>query len=321
MALVTGDGVVLAVNAGVPALASQIGPALSEEQARRAAAALAVDDDLPVALSAPAVPPPQGARVNLDFWTAPLGVNVCGTWLANAQAAGLDTGVHSHGDGLIYIHPFTAAEAGNHATLGLFLERGKWKATQDTQPFVLYSGVLKSLAIKLSKICNDLRLLASGPRAGLHEITLPAMQPGSSIMPGKVNPVIPEVMNQICFRIIGNDLTVTMAAEAGDVRSIAGDADQTMAVLVGLAPHRSAHPAPVHDAMAQVAQRQDRAVNEGNDLGQPSQAGRDPAAVLLGELLRLVHAAARRNGENHFARGGIDGPDIASIGLRIAVEF
>ena len=92
------------------------------------------------------------------------------------------------------------------------------EATQDTQPFVLYSGVLKSVAIKLSKICNDLRLLASGPRAGLHEITLPPMQPGSSIMPGKVNPVIPEVMNQICYRIIGNDLTVTMAAEAGQLQ-------------------------------------------------------------------------------------------------------
>lgn len=92
------------------------------------------------------------------------------------------------------------------------------EATQDTQPFVLYSSVLKSVAIKLSKICNDLRLLASGPRAGLHEILLPAMQPGSSIMPGKVNPVIPEVMNQICFRIIGNDLVVTLAAEAGQLQ-------------------------------------------------------------------------------------------------------
>jgi aspartate ammonia-lyase len=92
------------------------------------------------------------------------------------------------------------------------------EATQDTQPFVLYSGVLKSLAIKLSKTCNDLRLLASGPRAGLHEILLPAMQPGSSIMPGKVNPVIPEMMNQICYRIIGNDLVVTMAAEAGQLQ-------------------------------------------------------------------------------------------------------
>jgi len=92
------------------------------------------------------------------------------------------------------------------------------EATQDTQAFVLYSSALKSLAIKLSKICNDLRLLSSGPRAGLHEINLPAMQPGSSIMPGKVNPVIPEVVNQVCFRVIGSDLTVTMAAEAGQLQ-------------------------------------------------------------------------------------------------------
>ena len=92
------------------------------------------------------------------------------------------------------------------------------EATQDTQPFVLYSSVLKSLAIKLSKICNDLRLLSSGPRAGLNEINLPRMQPGSSIMPGKVNPVIPEVVNQVCFRAIGNDLAVTLAAEAGQLQ-------------------------------------------------------------------------------------------------------
>ena len=92
------------------------------------------------------------------------------------------------------------------------------EATQDTQSYVLYSSVLKSLAIKLSKICNDLRLLSSGPRAGLHEINLPAMQPGSSIMPGKVNPVIPEVVNQVCFRVIGSDLTVSMAAEAGQLQ-------------------------------------------------------------------------------------------------------
>jgi aspartate ammonia-lyase len=92
------------------------------------------------------------------------------------------------------------------------------EATQDTQAFVLYSSVLKCLAIKLSKMCNDLRLLASGPRAGLHEINLPAMQPGSSIMPGKVNPVIPEVVNQVCFKAIGNDLAVTLAAEAGQLQ-------------------------------------------------------------------------------------------------------
>jgi aspartate ammonia-lyase len=92
------------------------------------------------------------------------------------------------------------------------------EATQDTQAFVLYSSVLKSTAIKLSNICNDLRLLASGPRAGLAEINLPAKQPGSSIMPGKVNPVIPEVVNQVCFKAIGNDLVVTLAAEAGQLQ-------------------------------------------------------------------------------------------------------
>jgi len=91
------------------------------------------------------------------------------------------------------------------------------EATQDTGAFIMYSSALKRLAVKLSKICNDLRLLSSGPRAGLNEINLPKMQPGSSIMPGKVNPVIPEVVNQIAFKVIGNDLTVTMAAEAGQL--------------------------------------------------------------------------------------------------------
>jgi aspartate ammonia-lyase len=92
------------------------------------------------------------------------------------------------------------------------------EATQDTQAFVLYSSCMKSLAIKLSKVCNDLRLLSSGPRCGLHEINLPARQPGSSIMPGKVNPVIPEVVNMVCFRVIGSDLTVTLAAEGGQLQ-------------------------------------------------------------------------------------------------------
>src|SRR5262245_61910588 len=92
------------------------------------------------------------------------------------------------------------------------------EATADTGAFVQLSGVLKRCAVKLSKICNDLRLLSSGPRAGLGEINLPAMQPGSSIMPGKVNPVIPEVVNQVCFDIIGGDVTVTLAAEAGQLQ-------------------------------------------------------------------------------------------------------
>lgn len=92
------------------------------------------------------------------------------------------------------------------------------EATPDAGSSVMYSSTLKRLSVKLSKICNDLRLLSSGPRCGLNEINLPPMQPGSSIMPGKVNPVIPEVVNQICFRVIGNDLTVTLAAEAGQLQ-------------------------------------------------------------------------------------------------------
>lgn len=92
------------------------------------------------------------------------------------------------------------------------------EATQDAGAFVQLSGVLKRIAVKLSKTCNDLRLLSSGPQAGLNEINLPQRQAGSSIMPGKVNPVIPEVVNQIAFEVIGNDMTVTMAAEAGQLQ-------------------------------------------------------------------------------------------------------
>jgi len=92
------------------------------------------------------------------------------------------------------------------------------EATSDMGAFVTISSIQKRLAIKLSKICNDLRLLSSGPRAGLNEINLPAMQPGSSIMPGKINPVIPEAVNQTAFQVIGHDLTVTMAAEAGQLQ-------------------------------------------------------------------------------------------------------
>lgn len=91
------------------------------------------------------------------------------------------------------------------------------EATQDTGAFIMYSSAVKRLAVKLSKISNDLRLLSSGPRAGFNEINLPPMQPGSTIMPGKVNPVIPEVVNQIAFKVIGNDLTITIAAEAGQL--------------------------------------------------------------------------------------------------------
>lgn len=111
------------------------------------------------------------------------------------------------------------------------------EATSDAGAFVSLSSVLKRIAVKLSKICNDLRLLSSGPRAGLGEICIPAVQPGSSIMPGKVNPVIPEVVNQVAYQVIGHDLTVTFAAEAGQLQLnafepvIAFDILQSMAML------------------------------------------------------------------------------------------
>ena len=92
------------------------------------------------------------------------------------------------------------------------------EATQDVGAFVHLSGVLKRVAVKLSKICNDLRLLSSGPRAGFGEINLPAVQSGSSIMPGKINPVIPEVVSQVAYEVVGNDVTITMAAESGQLQ-------------------------------------------------------------------------------------------------------
>lgn len=91
------------------------------------------------------------------------------------------------------------------------------EATTDTSSMVSYSSAMKIIAIRLSKICNDLRLMSSGPRTGLSEIKLPSKQPGSSIMPGKINPVIPEVVNQVCFKVIGNDLTITLASEAAQL--------------------------------------------------------------------------------------------------------
>ncbi len=91
------------------------------------------------------------------------------------------------------------------------------EATNDTSSMVFYASALKMIALKVSKICNDLRILSSGPRAGLAEISLPPKQPGSSIMPGKVNPVIPEVVNQVCFKVISNDMTVSMASEAAQL--------------------------------------------------------------------------------------------------------
>src|SRR5271167_1181216 len=104
-------------------------------------------------------------------------------------------------------------------------------ATWDQQGFVVYSSALKSLAIKLSKISSDLILLTSGPRAGLYEINLPALQPGSSIMPGKVNPVMPEVMNLVAFRVMSNDYGVALAAQSGQLELNAYEPLAALAVI------------------------------------------------------------------------------------------
>src|SRR5581483_7367091 len=114
--------------------------------------------------------------------------------------------------------PLACAKLSDITGIRLVTASNLIEATQDCGAFVQLSGVLKRVAVKLSKTCNDLRLLSSGPRVGLNEINLPPMQAGSSIMPGKVNPVIPEVVNQIAFEVIGNDVTVSFAAEAGQLQ-------------------------------------------------------------------------------------------------------
>jgi len=132
----------------------------------------------------------------------------------NLGATAIGTGITAH--------PLYASTALRHLVeitgLPLSTAPNLIEATQDCGAFVQLSGVLKRIAVKLSKTCNDLRLLSSGPRSGFGEINLPAMQAGSSIMPGKVNPVIPEVVNQVAFEVFGNDLTVTFAAEAGQLQ-------------------------------------------------------------------------------------------------------
>jgi aspartate ammonia-lyase len=132
----------------------------------------------------------------------------------NMGATAIGTGINSHPDYARMVCEHLRKVTGIPVVTAANLV----EATQDCGAFVQLSGVLKRVAVKLSKTCNDLRLLSSGPRAGLNEINLPPMQAGSSIMPGKVNPVIPEVVNQIAFEAIGNDVTVSFAAEAGQLQ-------------------------------------------------------------------------------------------------------
>ena len=131
----------------------------------------------------------------------------------NMGATAIGTGINAEPAYIEKIVPTLSDVTGLDLTQSADLVDG----TQNLDSFVYASGIIKSAAVSLSKIANDLRLMSSGPRAGFNEINLPAMQNGSSIMPGKVNPVIPEVVNQIAFKVIGNDTTVTMAAEAGQL--------------------------------------------------------------------------------------------------------
>jgi aspartate ammonia-lyase len=132
----------------------------------------------------------------------------------NLGATAIGTGINAHPEYAALARKHLSEVTGiSYMTAGNLVE-----ATQDAGAFVQLSGVLKRVAVKLSKVCNDLRLLSSGPRTGFGEINLPAVQAGSSIMPGKVNPVIPEVVNQIAFLVIGNDVTVSFAAEGGQLQ-------------------------------------------------------------------------------------------------------
>ena len=132
----------------------------------------------------------------------------------NLGATAIGTGINAHPDYAAIVCRRLAEISG----IPVITAPNLIEATQDCGSFVQLSGVLKRVAVKLSKVCNDLRLLSSGPRSGFNEINLPPRQAGSSIMPGKVNPVIPEVVNQIAFEVIGNDTTVTFAAEAGQLQ-------------------------------------------------------------------------------------------------------
>ena len=132
----------------------------------------------------------------------------------NLGGTAIGTGINSHPAYPAVVEKKLREVTGNEYVVSNDLV----EATQDTGAYVQISGVLKRVSTKLSKVCNDLRLLSSGPKCGLSEINLPKMQPGSSIMPGKVNPVIPEVVNQVCYSVIGSDVTVTFACEGGQLQ-------------------------------------------------------------------------------------------------------
>jgi aspartate ammonia-lyase len=163
---------------------------------------------------------PMTLGQEFEAWAVTVGEDIQRVKEAQLLIREINMGATAIGTGL-NAHPQYARTVTEHlrglSGVAVMESHNLVEATQDTGAYVQLSGVLKRVAVKLSKICNDLRLLSSGPRAGLGEINLPPMAPGSSIMPGKVNPIIPEVVNQVAFDVIGNDVAVTMAAEAGQL--------------------------------------------------------------------------------------------------------
>ncbi len=163
---------------------------------------------------------PMTLGQEFEAWSVMVAEDICRVREAQALIREINLGATAIGTGLNapprYAEMVTR-KLGELSGVPVIQSHNLVEATQDAGAYVQLSGVLKRVAVKLSKISNDLRLLSSGPRAGLGEINLPPMAPGSSIMPGKVNPIIPEVVNQVAFEVIGNDLTVTMAAEAGQL--------------------------------------------------------------------------------------------------------
>ena len=166
-----------------------------------------------------AVPMTMGQEFHA--WAAALESEIAVLKDAEKQMYGVNMGATAIGSGINVPKGYpekVAAQLAKLTSKPIVPANDMFAATWDQQGFVAYSGALKSVAIKLSKIANDLILLGSGPRAGLSELNLPARQPGSSIMPGKVNPVIPELVNLVAFRVIGNDVTVTLAAHSGQLQ-------------------------------------------------------------------------------------------------------
>ena len=211
---------------------------------------------------------------------------------SSRQLLELNLGSTAVGTGLNAGNDFTAKAVANLATYTGSQVRpavNRFRVTQSMGDVLGYSGALRRLAVEVGKVASDLRLLSMGPRAGIAEIKLPAVQPGSSIMPGKVNPSVPEMVNQVCFQVFGCDATILAAAEAGQL-----ELNVMMPVMAWNAHSRDPHPAPGDDRHAGSLCRRDR----GGRAALPRAARSQHRA---GDRAQSVHRL-RRNGGNRQGR-------------------